>query len=315
MTPVARVGGAAAGARTPAGRVRAGRGPRAGESRWVLLFLAPTLIGLAVLSAGPILATFGISLTKWDMLTAPQFVGLDNYAKLLGDERFGKAVRNTAFYTLVSVPIGLVLALGLATALNRSIRGIAWIRTAYFLPLVTSATAIALVWLWIYSPTGPLNDILRAFGIPPQRWVADPTLAMPSIIAMSIWQGLPANVIIFLAGLQGIPAEYYDAASVDGAGRRSRFRRITLPLLTPAIFFTGVLALIGAFQVFDQVYVMANPGKPGEATITIVYFIYEAGFRNFKMGYAGAASWIMFLIVAVATILYFRTQDRWVHYQ
>jgi multiple sugar transport system permease protein len=315
VTQTARAGVTAGAAETPPRRARPARGPRAGESRWALLFLAPTLIGLAVLSAGPILATFGISLTKWDMLTAPQFVGLDNYAKLLGDDRFQKALRNTVFYTLVSVPLGLALALGLATALNRSIRGIAWIRTAYFLPLVTSATAIALVWLWIYSPAGPLNDILRAFGIPPQRWVADPTLAMPSIIAMSIWQGLPANVIIFLAGLQGIPVEYYDAASVDGAGRWSRFRKITLPLLTPSIFFTGVLALIGAFQVFDQVYVMANPGKPGEATITIVYFIYEAGFRNFKMGYAGAASWIMFLIVAVATILYFRTQDRWVHYQ
>ena len=315
MTSTPRIGDPVRAARTRPARTRSGRGPRAGEGRWVLLFLAPTLIGLAVLSAGPILATFGISLTRWDMLTAPQFVGLDNYAKLLGDDRFLKALRNTVFYTVVSVPVGLVLALGLALALNQQIRGIAWIRTAYFLPLVTSATAIALVWLWIYSPTGPLNDILAALGIPRQRWVADPTLAMPSIIAMSIWQGLPANVIIFLAGLQAIPAEYYDAASVDGAGRQKRLRNITLPLLTPSLFFTGVLALIGAFQVFDQVYVMANPGKPGEATITLVYFIYEAGFRNFKMGYAGAASWIMFLIVAVATIVYFRTQDRWVHYQ
>ena len=298
-----------------AGAARPRGGPRAREARWAWLFLAPTIIGLAVLSAGPILAALGISLTKWDMLTAPQVVGLDNYVTLLGDDRFLKALRNTTFYTVVSVPLGLVLALGLATALNQQIRGIAWIRTAYFLPLVTSATAVALVWLWIYSPTGLLNSLLGIFGIGPQRWVADPTLAMPSIIAMSVWQGLPGNVIIFLAGLQGIPAEYYDAASVDGAGRRSRFRKITLPLLTPSIFFTGVLALIGAFQVFDQVYVMANPGKPSEATITLVYFIYEAGFRNFKMGYASAASWIMFLIVAVATILYFRTQNRWVHYQ
>jgi len=299
----------------PPSRSRASRGWQAVEGRWAWLFLGPTLIGLAVLSVGPILATLGLSLTKWDLLSTPQLVGLDNYAKLLADDRFLRALRNTAFYTVVSVPVGLALALALATALNQQIRGIAWIRTAYFLPLVTSATAIALVWLWIYSPGGPLNDILGAFGIAPQRWVADPTLAMPSIIAMSIWQGLPANVIIFLAGLQAIPAEYYDAASVDGAGRRSRFRSITLPLLTPSIFFTGVLALIGAFQVFDQVYVMANPGKPGDATITIVYFIYEAGFRNFKMGYAAAASWIMFLIVAIATILYFRTQNRWVHYQ
>jgi multiple sugar transport system permease protein len=301
--------------RAPAVTRRRSRGPRAGERRWALLFLAPTLIGLAVLSAGPILATFGISLTKWDLLTPPTFVGLDNYVALLGDERFLKALRNTVFYTVVSVPLGMILALGLATALDQRIRGISWIRTAYFLPLVTSATAVALVWLWIYSPAGLLNQVLGLVGIPPQRWVSDPTLAMPSIIAMSVWQGLPATVIIFLAGLQAIPGEYYDAAAVDGASRLRRFRHVTLPLLTPSIFFVGVLDLIAAFQVFDQVYVMANPGRPGEATITLVYFVYENGFRNFKMGYAGAASWIMFGIVAVFTILYFRSQDRWVHYQ
>ena len=270
---------------------------------------------LTVLSAGPILATVGLSLTSWDMLTPPSFVGLDNYAQLLGDPRFLRALQNTFFYTAVSVPIGLILALGLAIAVNQQIRGITWIRTMYFLPLVTSATAVALVWLWIYSPTGFLNHSLAIFGISPQRWVADPTLAMPSIIAMSIWQGLPVNVIIFLAGLQGIPSEYYDAVSVDGAGRFGRLRHITIPLLTPSIFFTGILALIESFQVFDQVYVMANPGKPGQATITLVYFIYESGFRNFHMGLASAAAWILFLIVAVFTIVYFRTQNRWVHYQ
>ena len=314
MTSLSRLGQRAGRATQPA-RPRRGRGPRASDARWALVFLAPTLIGLAVLSAGPILAALGISFTKWDLITPPQFVGLDNYLRLAGDDRFFKALRNTVFYTVVSVPVGLALALGLAVALNQQIRGIAWIRTAYFLPLVTSATAVALVWLWIYSPTGLLNTFLGTFGIAPQRWVADPTLAMPSIIVMSIWQGLPANVIIFLAGLQAIPVEYYDAASVDGAGRRSRFRHVTLPLLTPSVFFTGILALIGSFQVFDQVYVMANPGKPGDATITLVYFIYENGFRNFKMGYASAASWVLFLVVAVLTGLYFRTQDRWVHYQ
>jgi multiple sugar transport system permease protein len=314
VTSLSRLGQRAGRATQPAGP-RRGRGPRASDARWALVFLAPTLIGLAVLSAGPILAALGISFTKWDLITPPQFVGLDNYLRLAGDDRFFKALRNTVFYTVVSVPLGLALALGLAVALNQQIRGIAWIRTAYFLPLVTSATAVALVWLWIYSPTGLLNTFLGTFGIAPQRWVADPTLAMPSIIVMSIWQGLPANVIIFLAGLQAIPVEYYDAASVDGAGRRSRFRHVTLPLLTPSVFFTGILALIGSFQVFDQVYVMANPGKPGDATITLVYFIYENGFRNFKMGYASAASWVLFLVVAVLTGLYFRTQDRWVHYQ
>ena len=292
------------------------RGPRSGEGWWALLFLAPTLIGLALLSAGPILASFGISLTKWDLLTPPQFVGLDNFTNLLNDSRFTVSLRNTAFYVLLSVPIGMALALGLALALNQPLRGIALIRTAYFLPVVTSATAVGLVWAWIYSPaSGLLNQFIGVVGIPPQKWITDPFWAMPAIIAMSIWQGLGINVIIFLAGLQAIPQEYYDAASVDGAARWSRFRHVTLPMLTPSLFFTGILSLIGSFQVFDQVYILARPGKPTEATITIVYFIYESGFKFFRMGEAAAASWILFLIVAVLTVIYFRSQKRWVHYQ
>ncbi len=292
------------------------RSPLASESRWAWLFLAPTLVGLAVLSAGPIIAAFGISLTKWDLLTPPKFVGLDNFATLLNDPRFRTALRNTLFYTLTSVPIGIALGLGIAMALNQRIRGISWIRTAYFLPVVTSTVAIALVWSWIYSPdSGPLNAVLGFFGIPAQRWISDPFWAMPSIVAMSVWQGLGITVIIFLAGLQAIPEEYLDAAAVDGAGRWASFRHVTLPLLTPAIFFTGILALIDSFQVFDQVYVLARPGKPTEATITLVYTIYENGFQNFKMGYAAASAWVLFLIVAGMTVVYFRLQNRWVHYQ
>jgi multiple sugar transport system permease protein len=294
---------------------RRGGGPLAGEGRWAAAFLAPTLLGLAVLSAGPILATLAISLTKWDLLTAPKLIGLDNYAALLTDDRFLKALRNTFFYTVVSVPLGLTIALGLAIALNAKVRGIAFIRTAYFLPVVTSTIAIALVWQWIYSAdSGLLNQVLGAVGVPSQKWLSDPTLAMPSIIAMSIWQGLGVNVIIFLAGLQAIPTDLLDAASVDGAGSWARLRNVTLPLLTPSIFFTGVLSLIGSFQVFDQIFVLAKP-RPTEATITVVYFIYENGFKFFKMGYASAASWILFLIVAVFSAIYFRSQNRWVHYQ
>ncbi|MEO5918386.1 MAG: sugar ABC transporter permease [Candidatus Limnocylindrales bacterium] len=290
-------------------------GPLAGEARWALLFLAPTLVGLAILSAGPIVATLAISLTNWDLLTAPTFVGLDNFTKLAGDERFLRAIQNTFFFTVTSVPIGLVIALGLAVALNQKVRGIAWIRTAYFLPVVTSTIAVALVWQWIYSPNqGLLNETLGVVGIPPQKWLIDPTLAMPAIVAMSIWQGLGVNVIIFLAGLQAIPLELLDAASVDGAGPGARFRRIVLPLLTPSIFFTGVLSLIASFQVFDQIFVLQRP-RPTDATITVVYFIYENGFKFFRMGYASAASWILFLIVAVFTAIYFRSQNRWVHYQ
>jgi len=292
-----------------------GGGPLAGEGRWALAFLAPTLLGLAVLSAGPILATLAISLTKWDLLTAPKLVGLDNFLALLSDDRFLKALRNTFFYTIVSVPIGLAVALGLALALNTRVRGIAFIRTAYFLPVVTSTIAIALVWQWIYSAdSGLLNQVLGIFGITSQKWLSDPTLAMPSIIAMSIWQGLGVNVIIFLAGLQAIPSDLLDAASVDGAGSWARLRNVTLPLLTPSVFFTGVLSLIGSFQVFDQIFVLVKP-RPTEATITVVYFIYENGFKFFKMGYASAASWILFLIVAFFSAVYFQSQNRWVHYQ
>ncbi len=298
----------------PAARRRGG-GPLGGEGRWALLFLAPTLIGLAVLSAGPILATLAISLTRWDLLTPPQLAGLDNYTALLADDRFMKALRNTFFFTIVSVPLGLAIAYGLALALNQRIRGISFIRTAYFLPVVTSTIAIALVWQWIYNAdSGLLNQALEVVGISPQKWLSNPTLAMPSIIAMSIWQGLGINVIIFLAALQGIPQELIDAANVDGAGPWARSRSVILPLLTPAIFFTGVLSLIGSFQVFDQVFVLVKP-RPTDATITVVYFIYENGFKFFKMGYASAASWILFLIVAAFTAIYFWSQKRWVHYQ
>ena len=220
------------GLRRPRHPAGPGRWPARVAGRW--LFLAPTLLGLAVLSAGPILATLAISLTKWDLLTAPKLVGLDNYVALVSDDRFLKALRNTFFYTIVSVPLGLAIALGLALALNQRIRGIAWIRTAYFLPVVTSTIAVALVWQWIYSADqGLLNEVLGLVGIPAQKWLSNPTLAMPAIVAMSIWQGLGTNVIIFLAGLQAIPGELLDAASVDGAGRWARFRNVVLPLLTP----------------------------------------------------------------------------------
>jgi multiple sugar transport system permease protein len=298
------------------GRVAArGRGPLAGEWRWALLFLAPTILGLVALSAGPIFATLAISLTSWDLLTAPKVVGVQNFVQLAGDGRFLRALGNTFFYTLTSVPIGLTIALGLALALNQTIRGIAWIRTAYFLPVVTSTIAVALVWQWILSPdAGLLNQALSAFGIGPRKWLVEPALIMPSIVAMSIWQGLGTNVIIFLAGLQAIPSELLDAASVDGAGTWSRLRRVILPLLTPSIFFTGVLSLISSFQVFDQVFVLQRP-RPTDASITVVYFIYENGFKFFKMGYASAASWVLFVIVAFFSWLYFRGQNRWVHYQ
>jgi multiple sugar transport system permease protein len=310
------VEGAAAGGRPVVDEPPVGRSPLASERRWAWVFLAPALIGLAILSAGPILATLAISFTDWDLLTPPQWVGLENFQDLMTTPRFWRALQNTLIYTLLSVPLGMAIALAIALGLDQAIRGIAWIRTMYFLPLVTSAVAVGLVWLWIYAPAGGLlNAFLSTFGIPPQRWVGDPFWAMPAIIAMSVWQGLGVNVIIFLAGLQAIPREYHDAAGVDGASRWQRFRHVTLPLLTPSLFFTGILSLIGAIQVFDQVYVLARPDKPSDATVTLVYYIFDEGFSFFRMGRASASAWILFLIAASLTLVYFRLQRRWVHYQ
>jgi multiple sugar transport system permease protein len=297
------------------GVARRSGGPLASEVRWAWLFIAPMVVGLVFLSAGPILATLGISFTEWDLLTPPHFVGLDNFVALLTDTRFLTALRNTVLFTLLSIPLDITLALFLALALNRAIRGIAWIRTAYFLPVVTSATAIAIVWAWIYAPSGVLNSIIGLVGLPPQKWITDPFWAIPAIVLMTVWQGVGVSTIIFLAGLQAVPEDLYDAAEVDGAGSVASLRYVTLPLITPSLFFTGILGLISAFQVFDQVYVLAQPGKPTDATITLVYFIYENGFKFFKMGYASAASWILFVIVGVLTLIYFRLQRRWVHYQ
>ena len=243
---------------------RRGGGPLVGEGRWALLFLAPTLLGLAVLSAGPILATLAISLTKWDLLTAPKLIGLDNYAALLSDDRFLKALRNTFFYTIVSVPIGLALALGMALGAqpedprhrlhpDRLLPAGGDLDDRHRPRLAVD----------LQPGLGPAQPGLGVIGIPAQKWLNDPTLAMPAIVAMSIWQGLGVNVIIFLAGLQAIPAELLDAASVDGAGRWARFRGVILPLLTPPIFFTGVLSLIDSFQVFDQIFVLVQAPSDG----------------------------------------------------
>ena len=227
------------------------------------------------------------------------------------------ALRNTTFYTVVSVPLGLALSLGLALALNQAIRGISWIRTMYFLPLVTSAIAVGLVWAWIYSPTErPAQPAARRLRHP------GPEVGQRPVLGDAL-----DHRDVDLAGAAGqhdhlprrAPGDPRRLLRRRQRRRRraaaARFRHVTLPLLTPSLFFTGILSLIGAFQVFDQVFVLSRPGKPTEATITMVYFIYENGFRNFKMGYASAASWVLFLIVAVLMVVYFRSQRRWVHYQ
>jgi multiple sugar transport system permease protein len=287
---------------------------RPGERFWLWLFLAPTLFGLTFGTLGPVLAAIGISFTKWDVLTPPVFTGLGNYIQLVGDPTFKKSIINTMVYVLGTVPAATVLGLALALLLNQKLRGITFYRTAYFLPVVSSTVAVALVWSWIYSKDfGLLNYVLRSVGLQPVAWLNSTRYAMLALIMMGIWGLLGEGMIIFLAGLQGISQSYYEAAEVDGANRWGKFIHITLPLITPSMFFYFIITMISAFQAFEQIYVMTR-GGPSNATTTMVYYIYNNAFRNFRMGYASAQAIALFLIVMVLTLIYWRSQEKWVVY-
>ncbi len=280
----------------------------------IVLFLAPSLIPLLLFTVGPMVASVGLSTLRWNLLKPPVFVGLDNYDKLLGDAGFREAVLHTIQYVAGYLPIVLVGGLLIALALNQRLRGLALFRTAYFLPVVTSWVVVALMWRWLLDPgTGIVNYALSLVGIDGPGWWTDPDWAMASVIVASAWKDLGFVMVILLAGLQSIPEEYYEAASVDGAGRWSRFRHITIPLLTPSLFFVLVISLINNLQVFDQVWVMTK-GGPAGATSVVVENIVRNAFSYGQMGYAAAMSWIFFVVLLVITALQFRLQRRWVTY-
>ncbi len=287
---------------------------RKAEKFWVWVFLAPTLIGLIFGSLGPVLAAFGISFMDWDVITPPDFVGIENYLKLTTDSVFHKAIINTVYYVGVMVPVSAILSLLLAMVMNQKLRGITWYRTAYFMPVVSSTVAVSLVWSWMYAKDfGLLNFLLRQVGAAPVAWLSSSKWAMLAVIIMGIWGQLGSGMIIFLAGLQSIPESYYEAAKVDGANGLQRHLRITLPLITPSLFFYLIITMIDAFQTFESIYIMTR-GGPANATTTIVYYIYRNAFRNFKMGYASAQAVVFFLIVMVLTLIYWRLQEKWVYY-
>jgi len=287
---------------------------RKGEHIWLWVLLAPTLFGLLVGTLGPVLAAIGISFSNWDVITPPTFAGLENYQNLLKDPTFRKALMNTVYYVGVMVPVSTVLSLGLALLLNQKLRAITWYRTAYFLPVVSSTVAVALVWSWIYSKDfGLLNYVLRTLGLNPIAWLSSTRWAMPAVIIMGVWGILGEGMIIFLAGLQSISQSYYEAAEVDGASGWQKLWRITLPLITPSLFFFFIITMINAFQTFEQIYIMTR-GGPVNSTTTIVYYIYRNAFRNFKMGYASSQAIVLFLIIMVLTLISWRSQEKWVFY-
>jgi multiple sugar transport system permease protein len=303
---------------TPArGGVREFLGSNRGrEAIEAYILILPTIIGLIVFTASPVLASLYYSFTRWNLLSTPKWQAFDNYIELITeDPLFWITIKNTAYYVLGTVPTGTVLALGLAIALNQKIRLVAVFRTIYFLPVVSSVVAISVLWLWLYqSDFGLVNEILRFFGFRGVRWLSSVTWAMPAIMIMSIWHGLGYNIVIFIAGLQGIPQDYYEAATVDGANSWHKFINITIPLLSPVTFFVLTLSVITSFQVFAQAYVMTQ-GGPVNATKTIVYYLFQQGFVNFHMGYASALAYVLFVIIVSLTMFQFWFQKRWVHYE
>jgi multiple sugar transport system permease protein len=285
------------------------------EAVWGYLFLLPNIIGFLIFTALAVVIAFGLALTEWDLLTPPRFIGLANYQKLLtNDPVFRQVMANTLYFVAGVVPLDVIAALSLALLLNRPIRGMALYRAVYFVPVVTSLIAVAIVWQWLYhTEVGLVNYVLTSVGLPRVNWLGSTEWAMPAVIFMSVWKAMGYYAVIFLAGLQGIPTHLYEAASIDGASSWQRFWKITLPLLSPTLFFVLVISIIQAFQVFGQIFIMTR-GGPGGATNTIVYFIYNNGFVWFRMGYAAAASWILFAVIFAITALQALWQRRWVHY-
>jgi multiple sugar transport system permease protein len=289
------------------------------KGRWetlsAFLYLLPTIIGLIVLSGGAVIFAFVMSFCRWDLVRPPAFVGLGNYVGLLNDEIFLKTVSNTAIYafgfTILVVPGALLLAI----LLNQRLKGIDVFRTLFFLPYVSNGVAVAVAWGLIYNADyGLINWLLGLVGITGPRWLADTTWALRALIIVGVWQTLGSNAVIFLAGLQNIPDELYEAARIDGAGFWARFRYVTMPLISPTTFFVLVLAIIGSFQVFEVTYVLTK-GGPYYSTLTLVYDIYRNAFQYFHMGAATAEAYILFAIILVLTLVQFYMQKYWVHYE
>ena len=265
--------------------------------------LAPALIHTGLWIAIPVLATIALSFTDYSIFGRPAWIGIDNYVEIWNNDVFRKATWNTVIYTFFTVPFSMAIAVVIAVFLAKKMRGRVIYRAAFFLPQVTATVAIAMVWLWMYNPQfGLFNGLLSFFGIPGQAWLADPTWALPAVILVGIWQGIGLKMLIYLAALQNIDESLYEAASIDGASAVRQFFAITLPMLKPATFFVFVVSIIGAFQVFDQIYVLTN-GGPANATTMMTYEVYRSAFQNFRMGMACAQSVVLFAFLLVLTMV------------
>ena len=286
---------------------RQSKAPWRGEGATALLFLSPTLLVFGVFILFPILFSFYLSFQQWNLFSeAHEFVGLANYAAVFADAEFWQVLGNTAVYTLGTVPLNMALALGVAVLLEQRVRGKRLLRAAFFTPVVVSSVAAAVIWRWVFDPNlGLANVGLEAVGLPPVNWTNDAGAAMTALIIVGVWKTFGVNMVLFTAGLGGIPRQYYEAAELDGAGRWARFWHITVPLLSPTTLFVLVLSMIGSFQVFDMVFVLTRGGPLG-ATKVLVYYLYEHAFKFFNMGYASAVAYLLFALLLVLTLVQMR---------
>lgn len=278
------------------------------------LFIMPWVIGFLIFTAGAMIYSFGLSLYRSDLLSQTEFIGLGNYQFLIQDDLFKKSLLITTIYTALTVPFGTLLALAIAMLLNQKIRPLGFWRTTYYLPAVVSGVAVALIWGWVLQPEyGLLNNFLRTFGIRGPRWFLSEDWAIIGLVLIALW-GTGTNMLLYLAGLQSIPTELQEAAKLDGAGPWGVFRHVTLPLLTPTVFFNVIINIIGSFQVFNNAYILTN-GGPNNATLTIVLYLYRQAFQLFKFGYASAIAWALFAIILVFTLIIMKSSSLWVHYE
>ncbi|MCL2463656.1 MAG: sugar ABC transporter permease [Micrococcales bacterium] len=298
--------------RTPKG----GAKPETRDNKIALVFLGPWIVGFFGLTLGPMIASLVLSFTNYNLLKSPKFIGLANFVQMWHDARLHQALKVTFGYVVTSVPLQLAVALLLALVLDRGMKGLTFYRSAFYLPsLLGSSVAIAVLWRLVFGSQGLFNDVLGWFGIhTTTSWIGDPSTALWTIVLLHVWTfGSP--MIIFLAGLRQIPKDLYEAASTDGAGMLRQFRHITLPMLTPIIFFNLVLAIIGAFQAFTQAFVVSNgTGAPADSTLFYTLYLYQQGFGQFRMGYASAMAWLLLIICAALTAVNFWASKYWVHY-
>ncbi|HEY0827983.1 MAG TPA: sugar ABC transporter permease [Bacilli bacterium] len=280
------------------------------------LFIMPTILSTMVFLLFPIVYSFYLSFTEWNLINPAKFIGLENYTqKMMQDEQFWVSLKNTVIFSVLSIPMGIAISLFFALLLNQALRGVTIYRAIVFLPVIVSMVSIGMVWRWVFNTdVGILNYFLNLLTIPSIGWLSDERFALTSVAIIGIWKSIGFNMVILLAGLKGVPSHLYEAARIDGAGKAARLFKITIPLITPSLFFVTVMSILASFQVFDLIYIVTK-GGPGDSTRVVYYWLYQNAFNFFNMGYASALAWVVFLILLMITLFQFKFLGKRINYE